>query len=197
MPALGELDLCRRPSLKLTFVVQLGSVFTKPLQPHSLAQQIQELFKRWPCRLVVVHLLFRALAGLAVQDPNLVLKAQLRWGRKKNHWAESIGRAHRKLTQYCKSAMLSVAQSCPTLCDSMNYSPPGSSIHGIFQARILEWVPFPSPGNRPDPRNEPGSPALQADSLPSEPPGKPMLRYKTQNKFKKLKSITQANFQSN
>ena len=34
----------------------------------------------------------------------------------------------------------SVAQSCPTLCDPMDCSPPGSSVHGIFQARILEWV---------------------------------------------------------
>ena len=33
-----------------------------------------------------------------------------------------------------------VAQSCPTLCDPMNCSPPGFSVHGIFQARILEWV---------------------------------------------------------
>ena len=33
-----------------------------------------------------------------------------------------------------------VAQSCPTLCDSMDCSPPGSSVHGILQARILEWV---------------------------------------------------------
>ena len=32
-----------------------------------------------------------------------------------------------------------VAQSCPTLCDPMDYGPPGSSIHGIFQARVLEW----------------------------------------------------------
>ena len=32
-----------------------------------------------------------------------------------------------------------VAQSCPTLCDPMNCSPPGSSAHGIFQARVLEW----------------------------------------------------------
>ena len=31
-------------------------------------------------------------------------------------------------------------QSCPTLCDPMDCSPPGSSVHGIFQARILEWV---------------------------------------------------------
>ena len=32
-----------------------------------------------------------------------------------------------------------VAQSCPTLCDPMDCSPPGSSIHGVFQARVLEW----------------------------------------------------------
>ena len=33
-----------------------------------------------------------------------------------------------------------VTQSCPTLCDPMGYSLPGSSLHGILQARILEWV---------------------------------------------------------
>ena len=38
------------------------------------------------------------------------------------------------------------AKLCPTLCDPMDCSPPGSSIHGILQARILEWVAFPSPG---------------------------------------------------
>ena len=37
------------------------------------------------------------------------------------------------------------AQSCLTLCNPMDCSPPGSSVHGIAQARILEWVPFPSP----------------------------------------------------
>ena len=37
-----------------------------------------------------------------------------------------------------------VAQSCPTLSDPMDCSPPGSSVHGTFQARILEWVPLPS-----------------------------------------------------
>ena len=55
----------------------------------------------------------------------------------------------------------------------MDCSLPGSSIHGIFQARILEWVAFPSPGDLLDPGIEPWSPALQADSLPFEPPGKP------------------------
>ena len=38
-----------------------------------------------------------------------------------------------------------VAQSCPTLSDPMDCSLPGSSVHGIFQARVLEWVPSPSP----------------------------------------------------
>ena len=40
-----------------------------------------------------------------------------------------------------------VAQSCPTLCISMDYSPPGSSVHGIFQERILEWAAMPSRGS--------------------------------------------------
>ena len=38
------------------------------------------------------------------------------------------------------------AQSCLTLCDPMDCSPPGSSVHGVLQARIQEWVDFPSPG---------------------------------------------------
>ena len=41
---------------------------------------------------------------------------------------------------YQRKVKVLFAQSCGTLCDPMNYSPPGSSVHGIFQARILEWV---------------------------------------------------------
>ena len=41
----------------------------------------------------------------------------------------------------------SVTQLCLTLCDPMDCSPPGSSVHGIFQARILERFAFPSPGD--------------------------------------------------
>ena len=98
------------------------------------------------------------------------------------------------------------AQSCPTLCDPKDYT-----VHGILQARILEWAAFPFSrgssqfrdgtqvtlwadslpaeplgkpkntgvgslsllqGNLPDPEIEPGSPALQVNSLPSELPGK-------------------------
>ena len=52
----------------------------------------------------------------------------------------------------------------------MDYSPPGSSVHGIFQVGILEWVAFPFSRGFPNPGTEPRSPARQADSLPSEPP---------------------------
>ena len=53
--------------------------------------------------------------------------------------------------------------SCvPTLCSPMDYSLPDSSAHEISWARILEWVPFPSPGNLPNPGIEHGSPVLQA-----------------------------------
>ena len=65
----------------------------------------------------------------------------------------------------------------PTLWDPMDYSPPGSFVHGILQARILSGLPFPSPGDLPDLRIKPGSPGLKADSLPSEPPGKPKVLF--------------------
>ena len=48
------------------------------------------------------------------------------------------------------------------------------SIHGILQARILDGLPFPSPGDLPDPVIEPKSPTLGKDALTSEPPGKPL-----------------------
>ena len=66
-----------------------------------------------------------------------------------------------------------VTQSCPTLCDRTDCSPPGSSVHGTLQARTLGGLPFPSPGDLSNPGIEPGSTPLQADYLPSEPPGKP------------------------
>ena len=64
-----------------------------------------------------------------------------------------------------------VTQSCLTLCDPMDYT-----VHGILQARMLEWVAFPSPGDLPSPGIEPGSPTLQEDFLPAEPPGKPYMK---------------------
>ena len=66
------------------------------------------------------------------------------------------------------TCIVKVAQSCPTLCDPMDYT-----VHGILQARILEWVAFPFSRDLPNPGMEPRSPTLQADSLPAEPQGKP------------------------
>ena len=64
-----------------------------------------------------------------------------------------------------------VTQSCDwveyTLCDPVEYT-----VHGILQARILEWVAVPNPGIKSK------SPTLQAESLPAEPPGKPIQRLK-------------------
>ena len=57
----------------------------------------------------------------------------------------------------------------------MDYSLPGSSVHEILQAKILEWVAIPFSRDVPNPGNEPGFPALQMDSLPSEQPGKPLI----------------------
>ena len=48
-------------------------------------------------------------------------------------------------------------QSCPTLCDPIDGSPPGSSVHGIFQARVLEWVAMPFSTDLPNPEIEPVS----------------------------------------
>ena len=57
----------------------------------------------------------------------------------------------------------------PILCDHMDYT-----VHGILQARMLEWVALPfSRGTSQTRGIEPGSPTMQADSLPAEPPGKP------------------------
>ena len=67
-----------------------------------------------------------------------------------------------------------VTQQCLTLCDPVDCSPPGSSVHGIFQQGYWSGLPFPSSGDLPDPGTELQSPALQADSLPAGLPGNTM-----------------------
>ena len=63
-----------------------------------------------------------------------------------------------------------VSQSYPALCDPMDYT-----VSGILQTRILEWVAIPFCRGSSQSRDQTRSPALQADSLPAEPPGKPIL----------------------
>ena len=70
---------------------------------------------------------------------------------------------------------MKVIQSCPILCNPMDCSLPGYSVHGRLQARILEWVAISSFGDLPDPGIKPRSSSLQANSLLSEPSGKPVM----------------------
>ena len=67
-----------------------------------------------------------------------------------------------------------VAQSCPTLHDPMDCSPPGSSVHGIFQARVLEWVAIAFSGDLPILGIKSMSLAMQGGFLMTGPPGKPL-----------------------
>ena len=62
-----------------------------------------------------------------------------------------------------------VAQSCLTLCVPVDCSPPGSSVHGISQARLLDWVAILFSRDLLNPGSKHRSPAPQVDSLPSEP----------------------------
>ena len=70
--------------------------------------------------------------------------------------------------------MCAVTQSYLTLCDPLDWSPPGSSVHGISQARILQWAAVPFSRGSSLPRAlDSANPHWQADSFPMVPPGKP------------------------
>ena len=104
-------------------------------------------------------------------------------------WASSLGQGRVKCGVGCPdpaclwwaSRMHAKAlQWCSTLCDPMDCSPPASSVHGILQARILEWVIMPSSREPSRPRIEPASfkfPAFahMLGSLPLVQPGKPVV----------------------
>ena len=87
-----------------------------------------------------------------------------------NHWI--IREALLLLNKSCVMRCAQLLQSCLILCDSTDYSPPGSSVCGTFQARMLEWVAmsFSRDSSRPRDRTHVScSPALQVESLPTEP----------------------------
>ena len=78
----------------------------------------------------------------------------------------------------------SVAKSCPTLCDLMDGSPPGSSAHGILQTRILERVAISFSRESSGPRDQTSVPCTgnwQADSLPLHHPGSPIFTWTLAN----------------
>ena len=88
------------------------------------------------------------------------IQSRERKWRKKTKWEISL---------FMKAKVL-VAQLYPTLCNPMDCSPLGSSAHGILQARIMEWVAITFSRESSQPRDS----ALPADSLSSEPQGKPI-----------------------
>ena len=67
-----------------------------------------------------------------------------------------------------------VTQSCPTLCDPWTVAHQAPLSTGFARQEYWSGLPFPSPGDLPDPGIEPRSPTLQADALTSAPPGKPI-----------------------
>ena len=77
--------------------------------------------------------------------------------------------------QYKEWCVCVCAQSCPALCNPLGYSSPGIAL-GFPRQEYWSDLPFSTAGNLPEPGIElasPASPALQANSLPTEPPGKP------------------------
>ena len=88
--------------------------------------------------------------------------------------------------------LFNVSVSCSVMSDSLWFhglSPPGFSFHGILQTKILEWVAVPFFRDLLDPGIKTRSSVLLADSLPSEPPGKPMVAYRLTEKKKGIYSI--------
>ena len=74
--------------------------------------------------------------------------------------------------------------------DPMDCSLPGSSVHGILQARILEWVAFSSPWDLPSAGIKPGSPALQEDSFPPEHLGLAPVSGKVLMEIRNITAVT-------
>ena len=126
--------------------------------------------------------------GCGEENSQRKLKPPTQWLRKiwclqLTHFLKSklcMSSLYSQLQGYCrylqgKKVKVLVAQSCPALCHPMSCSLPGSSAHGILQARILQWVANSFSRESSQPKDRTRSPELQTDSLLSEPPGKPSL----------------------
>ena len=83
----------------------------------------------------------------------------------------------------CSGLCCSVAKPCLTLRDPVNYSPPGSSSIGFPRQEYYSGLPFPSPGDLPDPGIEPLSPALAVRFFTTDLTGKPRKR-QTKDSFR-------------
>ena len=91
------------------------------------------------------------------------------------HTCRSIYRCWNELNKLNYNGMC--AKSCLTLYDPMDCSPPGSSVHGIFQARILKWLAMPSSKGSPQPRDLTHNSCIAGRFFTSESPGKPKYHH--------------------
>ena len=96
-------------------------------------------------------------SGLLIKDTSSSIRAR----------SHPVG-PHFNFIMFLTTLKVKVAQSCLTLCDPMGYV-----VHGILQARILEWVAVPFCRESSQLRNQTQVSHIAADSLPAEPPGKP------------------------
>ena len=140
----------------------------------SLTVQLLRIWASTHCRGCEFNLC--SVSGWGTKIPHAM------WPKKKMYMNHAIFRistslpivSRRLSCKYLLSESESeVTQSCPTLCDPMGLNLPGSSVHGIFQARVLEWVAISFSRRSPRPRDRTRVSTLQAGALPSEPPGKP------------------------
>ena len=94
----------------------------------------------------------------------------------KNHNTEHRVKTHtyKPGSPHLSESESEVAQSCPTLCDTWTVAHQTPPSMGFSRQEYWSGLPFPSPGNLPDPGIEPRSPTLQADALTSALPGKPL-----------------------
>ena len=85
-------------------------------------------------------------------------------------WLKQLSR-HARGSSKWKLTVVAV-QLCPTLCNPMDYSPPGSSVHGILQTRIVGWVAMPSSRGPSQPRDQTQVSRFAGRFFTTEPPGK-------------------------
>ena len=122
------------------------------------------------CHMIFLCLLFK---GTSILSPIMAVPRNFRM-----IWIMKVKKPNSAFCYNESESESEVTQSCPTLCDPVDCSPPGSSVHGSLQARILEWVAIPFS------RGIFLTLGLNLDLLhcrqillPSEPPGKPVTLY--------------------
>ena len=157
---------CILPKVKFELTCQ---PLTKAKWRYQTTDQIKNQRKLWICCHQNCGVSGNHMGGKPTkespksQEPRTELEKGLypRAGRNEKHWGSAC---------MCAKSL----KSCLTVCDPMDWNPPGSSIHWILPARILEWVAMPSSRESSNPQIKPMSPAssaLQADST-TEPLGK-------------------------